>query len=150
MMNDFFMKVFPNCKINIGLNIVERRADGYHNLQTIFYPIPLYDEISIQPSDEDALIMEGLRIEGRPEDNLVMKVLNVLREKGHAVPPVCIELHKVIPSGAGLGGGSSDAAFMMKALNEMFSLDLTRLSVFRQRPSRLCRRNRKYIYAHSP
>lgn len=125
MMNDFFMKVFPNCKINIGLNIVERRADGYHNLQTIFYPIPLYDEISIQPSDEDALIMEGLRIEGRPEDNLVMKVLNVLREKGHAVPPVCIELHKVIPSGAGLGGGSSDAAFMMKALNEMFSLDLT-------------------------
>lgn len=125
MMNESFMKVFPNCKINIGLNIVERRADGYHNLQTIFYPIPLYDEISIQPSDEDELVMEGLRIEGRPEDNLVMRVLSVLREKGYAVPPVCIELHKVIPSGAGLGGGSSDAAFMMKALNEMFALELT-------------------------
>ncbi len=119
------MKVFPNCKINIGLNIVERRPDGYHNLQTVFYPIPLYDELTISPNTKDMLILEGLRIEGKVEDNLVMKVLNVLRENGHSIPPVCIELHKVIPSGAGLGGGSSDAAFMMKTLNKMFSLDMS-------------------------
>lgn len=120
------MKVFPNCKVNIGLNIVERRPDGYHNLQTIFYPIPLCDEISIQLSETDTLIMEGFYIEGAKEDNLVMKVLNVLRKNGHRIPPVSIKLHKVIPSGAGLGGGSSDAAFMMKALNKMFMLGLNR------------------------
>ena len=119
------MIVYPNCKINIGLNIVERRPDGYHNLQTVFFPIPLYDEITISTSVEDALILEGIRIEGAPEDNLVMKVLNLLREKGHFIPPVSVELHKMIPSGAGLGGGSSDAAFMMKALNKMFSLELS-------------------------
>ena len=119
------MKVFPNCKINIGLNIVERRSDGYHNLQTVFYPIPLHDEISTQLSETDVLSIEGLCIEGAPEDNLVMKVLAILREKGFAIPPVNVTLHKKIPSGAGLGGGSSDAAFMMKALNEMFSLELT-------------------------
>jgi 4-diphosphocytidyl-2-C-methyl-D-erythritol kinase len=119
------MKVFPNCKINIGLNIVERRSDGYHNLQTVFYPIPLHDEISIQLSETDVLSIEGLCIEGAPEDNLVMKVLAILREQGFSIPPVNVTLHKKIPSGAGLGGGSSDAAFMMKALNEMFSLELT-------------------------
>ena len=118
------MKVYPNCKINIGLNIVERRPDGYHNLQTVFYPIPLCDELSVQADVEDSLVMEGIPIEGNPEKNLVMRVIRLLRDEGYNIPPLSVTLNKQIPSGAGLGGGSSDAAFMMKLLNKMFNLGL--------------------------
>lgn len=118
----------PNCKINLGLNIISRRLDGYHNLETIFYPIPLLDTLTIEWGEEttkDHLTVRGIPVEGRAEDNLVVRVANMLREEGLNIPPLHITLHKNIPSGAGLGGGSSDAAFMMKMLQEAFSLPLS-------------------------
>lgn len=117
--------VFPNCKINLGLNIVERRPDGYHNLETIFYPIPLCDELTVSAGEKDALVVEGIPVDSDPMDNLVMKVVFLLRQEGFDIPPVDVVLKKNIPSGAGLGGGSSDAAYMMRALNELFELNLS-------------------------
>ncbi len=114
-----------NCKINLGLNIVERRPDGYHNIQTVFYPIPLYDELTVEEATEDKLWMDGFPIEGEVEKNLVMKVLMLLRKEGYEIPPVCVRLRKNIPMGAGLGGGSGDAACMMKMLNTQFQLHLS-------------------------
>lgn len=119
------MIVYPNCKINLGLNVVARRSDGYHNLETVFYPIPLCDELSIEEAETDSLSIAGLQLEGNINDNLVMKALYLLREKCYSIPKIKIELKKNIPSGAGLGGGSSDAAFMMKALNERFQLGMS-------------------------
>lgn len=129
----------PNCKINLGLNIVERRSDGYHNLETIFYPIPLRDNLSLEWGDEvkdDLLTIHGIPVEGRREDNLVVKVIEMLREEGYKIPPVHITLTKNIPSGAGLGGGSSDAAFMMKMACEAFDPPLT-LEDMEERVARL-------------
>lgn len=117
--------VFPNCKINLGLNIVERRPDGYHNLETVFYPIPLCDELTVTTAEHDALTVEGIPVDSDPMENLVMKVVFLLRKEGYTIPSVRVRLKKNIPSGAGLGGGSSDAAYMMKALNELFDLNLT-------------------------
>ena len=113
------------CKINIGLNIVSKREDGYHNLETIFYPVPLYDEITISQAETDGISLEGHKLEGNPNDNLVLKTVRLLRENGCYVPPVHILLKKHIPSGAGLGGGSSDAAAVMKELNQYLALGLT-------------------------
>lgn len=126
------MLVNPPCKINIGLHVVERRPDGYHNLETIFYPIPLRDNLDVKPlSEADFPVDEppyrltagGAPIAGSSADNLVVKVYMSLREEFN-LPPVTIDLYKHIPMGAGLGGGSSDAASMMKALNELFDLGL--------------------------
>lgn len=119
------MKVYPNCKINLGLNIVERRADGYHNLETVFYPIPLCDELDIEKAAQETFEMDGMTIEGKPADNLVMRAVALLRENGYAIPPLRIRLTKRIPSGAGLGGGSSDAAHTVRLLNEMFGLRIS-------------------------
>ena len=121
------MKITTNacCKINIGLNIVSKREDGYHNLETIFYPVPLYDEIIITSAPKDGLNLAGHTLDGNPNDNLVLKAVRLLRENGCEVPPVHISLKKNIPSGAGLGGGSSDAAAVMKELNKHLSLDLS-------------------------
>ena len=113
------------CKINIGLNIVSKREDGYHNLETIFYPVPLYDEITITDAEADGIDLAGHKLDGNPNDNLVLKAVRLLRENGYDVPPVHISLKKNIPSGAGLGGGSSDAATVMKELNKHFSFGLT-------------------------
>ena len=113
------------CKINIGLNIVSKREDGYHNLETIFYPIPLYDELSINEAEKDCVMLEGHKLDGDPNDNLVLKVVRLLRDRGYDVPPVQISLRKNIPSGAGLGGGSSDAATVMKELNQHMGLGIT-------------------------
>ena len=113
------------CKINIGLNIVSKREDGYHNLETIFYPVPLYDQITISDAEADGIDLAGHKLEGDPNDNLVLKVVRLLRQNGYSVPPVHISLKKNIPSGAGLGGGSSDAATVMKELNRHLSLGLT-------------------------
>lgn len=113
------------CKINIGLNIVSKREDGYHNLETIFYPVPLYDQITITDAKEDGIDLAGHKLEGDPNDNLVLKAVRLLRQNGYSVPPVHISLRKNIPSGAGLGGGSSDAATVMKELNKHLSLGLT-------------------------
>lgn len=114
----------PNAKINLGLNITGRRPDGYHNIETIFYPIPLCDELDIyeaEDENEDQLIISGIPVAGELQDNLVIRVANQLRQD-YDIPPLHIELKKNIPSGAGLGGGSSDAAFMMKMLNDKFRL----------------------------
>ena len=119
------MKVFPCAKINLGLYVVERRSDGYHNLETVFYPIPLRDELEATEADSDELHIEGLPVFGPVSDNLVMRALNQLRRAGYDIPPLSIRLTKNIPSGAGLGGGSSDAAFMMLLAREMFHLPVS-------------------------
>jgi 4-diphosphocytidyl-2-C-methyl-D-erythritol kinase len=117
------MIIFPNAKINIGLNITERRADGYHNLETIFYPIKINDALEIIESDKLTFESSGLPIPGRMEDNLCIKAWYLLK-KDHDIPPVKIHLHKHIPIGAGLGGGSSDAAFFICLMNKNFGLGL--------------------------
>jgi len=120
------MITFPNAKINIGLNIVEKRPDGYHNLETLFYPIPVKDALEIVPSNEEKHFFHssGILLEGDPNKNLVMKALHLL-EKDFHIPGLNIYLEKAIPFGAGLGGGSADAAFMLKMLNEFLSLNLS-------------------------
>ena len=122
------MITFPNAKINLGLNIVEKRPDGYHNLETVFYPVPIEDALEVNVLNEGGrkfrLHQAGLEIEGEAENNLVVKAYKLLDEQ-FDLPPVEIHLFKHIPSGAGLGGGSSDAAYMLKLLNEKFSLKLT-------------------------
>jgi 4-diphosphocytidyl-2-C-methyl-D-erythritol kinase len=117
------MIIFPNAKINIGLNITERRADGYHNLETIFYPIRINDALEVIEADKLSFESSGLDIPGRVEDNLCIKGYHLLR-KDFDIPPVKIYLHKHIPIGAGLGGGSADAAFFIRLMNEKFELGL--------------------------
>ena len=115
--------VHPCAKVNLGLYVVERRPDGYHNIETVFYPIPLCDELQIREEDEDSLLLSGIPVAGDPNDNLVMCALHQLR-RDYDIPRVCISLQKNIPSGAGLGGGSSDAAATIKLLNDMFQLGM--------------------------
>ena len=124
------MIVFPCAKINLGLNIVSKRPDGYHDLQTVFHPIPLYDALEVHnmadgfPSEVPCdLMISGMALDGDSQDNLVVKAYYLLA-KDFILPRVHIHLYKGIPSQAGLGGGSSDAAFMIKLLDEMFKLDM--------------------------
>jgi len=120
------MLVYPNAKINLGLNIVEKRASGYHNIETVFYPIGLCDALEIIPSDscsDYSFSSSGIHIDGSVDDNLIVKAYHLLRNE-YELPPVDITLIKQIPFGAGLGGGSSDAAFTLKALNELFGLKI--------------------------
>jgi 4-diphosphocytidyl-2-C-methyl-D-erythritol kinase len=122
-----YMVVFPNAKINLGLNVVERRPDGYHNIETVFYPIGLTDVLEVEPSEtcsDYSFSSSGIQLDGDPEDNLIVRAYHLLRS-GYEFPAVDISLVKQIPFGAGLGGGSSDAAFMLKALNELFELKIT-------------------------
>lgn len=118
------MKTNPCAKINLGLYVTERRSDGYHNIETVFYPIPLTDTLKITEDDEDALCITGIPVDGRKIDNLVVRAVEQIREDYHT-PPLFITLEKNIPSGAGLGGGSSDAASTMLMLNEMLGLDMS-------------------------
>jgi len=118
------MIIFPNAKINIGLNVTERRADGYHNLETIFYPVQIKDALEIVVADKLSFESSGLEIPGRVEDNLCIKGYHLLKQD-FDIPPVKIHLHKHIPIGAGLGGGSADAAFFIKLVNEKFNLRLS-------------------------
>ena len=132
----------PNAKINLGLNVTERRPDGYHNLETVFYPIPVCDALQVETNadippaifpqgcavhvdkpPDYALSTAGIDIDCPPEKNLLIKALRALKQDFN-LPRLYIYMYKQIPSGAGLGGGSSDAAFMMKTLNAMFSLGL--------------------------
>ena len=121
------MITFPNAKINLGLNIVEKRPDGYHNLETIFYPIPLQDALEITPWEggerKYKLAQSGIQIAGEDEHNLVVKAYKLL-DSLYNLPPIEIHLLKHIPSGAGLGGGSADAAFMLCMLNQHFQLNI--------------------------
>jgi 4-diphosphocytidyl-2-C-methyl-D-erythritol kinase len=123
------MITFPNAKINLGLNIVEKRPDGYHNLETIFYPINLQDALEVTRREnndkEYTLHISGSPLEGEPEDNLVVKAYKLLKKDYPGLLPVDIHMYKHIPAGAGLGGGSSDAACMIKLLNDKFSLGLS-------------------------
>lgn len=123
------MITFPNAKINLGLNIVEKRPDGYHNLETIFYPINLQDALEVTRREnndkEYTLHISGSPLEGEPEDNLVVKAYKLLKKDHPGLLPVDIHMYKHIPAGAGLGGGSSDAACMIKLLNDKFSLGLS-------------------------
>jgi len=119
---------FPNAKINIGLNVTERRPDGYHNIETIFYPIKINDALEIIEADKLSFESSGLEIPGRVEDNLCIKGYHLLK-KDFDIPPVKIHLHKHIPIGAGLGGGSADAAFFIRLLNQYFNLGLTEIQM---------------------
>lgn len=124
------MITFPCAKINLGLNIVEKRADGYHNLETVFYPIPLYDALEIKHMGEEfpSLVDCDLKVTGNivdcnEADNLVIKAYNLLA-KDYKLPRVHAHLFKYIPSQAGLGGGSSDAAYMIRLIDERFRLNI--------------------------
>ena len=122
------MIAFPNAKINIGLQVTERRPDGYHNLDTVFYPIPINDALEVivaEGADYDCrLHISGITIEGDTDNNLVVRAYRLLGAD-YTLPSVDIYLHKHIPTGAGLGGGSADASFMLRLLNEMFELGIT-------------------------
>lgn len=118
------MIVFPNAKINIGLNVVSKREDGYHNLETIFFPLKLADALEFVEAEETILTASGIQIDGLPEQNLIIKAYHLLKADFN-LPPLHFHLHKVVPFGAGLGGGSSDAAFTFKMLNEYFNLELS-------------------------
>jgi 4-diphosphocytidyl-2-C-methyl-D-erythritol kinase len=155
--------VFPNCKINIGLHVVRKRADGYHDLETIFYPLPLRDALEVvkretadgrretvpaehgmkrqtenpNPSNQASahkqeegqqvtLHMSGLPVQGKPEDNLCIKAYHLLQQHHPQLTDIDMYLHKAIPMGAGLGGGSADGAFTLQLLNEKFQLNISR------------------------
>lgn len=120
------MKLHPNCKINIGLRVVRKREDGYHDLETIFYPVyGLHDELEVELADEFAFLQDGIEVDCLPTDNLIYKVYQRMQEHFPQIGNVRIRFKKNIPFGAGLGGGSSDAAHMAIALNELFQLGLT-------------------------
>ena len=140
------MIVFPNCKINLGLHILNKREDGYHNLETVFYPVQLRDALEVvrrddgrqttdhsKPTHDSPLTTHessitfsstGLTIAGDPENNLCIKAYRLLKKDFPALPPVQMHLHKAIPMGAGLGGGSADGAFALRLLNDKFQLGL--------------------------
>ncbi len=122
------MIVFPNCKINIGLNVVEKRLDKFHNIESIFYPVPLHDALEIlEDTDKKkpsiAIHNSGIEIMGGKEDNLIYKAYYLLLQD-FTLPAIQVYLHKAIPMGAGLGGGSANAAFFLKALNTFANLNL--------------------------
>lgn len=122
------MITYPNAKINLGLNIVEKRPDGYHNLETVFYPINIQDALEVTTSESEneySLTISGTPIEGDPENNLVVKAYKLLKQDFPEIPGINIHMYKHIPTGAGLGGGSADAAFMIKLLNEKFKLNIS-------------------------
>lgn len=117
------MILFPPAKINLGLNVTEKRSDGYHNLETIMYQIPFNDVLEVVPAQEFAFTQTGLPIAGTPDENLCARAYRLLRDR-LGVSPVKIHLHKVIPMGAGMGGGSADATYVLKAINALYELGL--------------------------
>ncbi|MBL7703152.1 MAG: 4-(cytidine 5'-diphospho)-2-C-methyl-D-erythritol kinase [Ferruginibacter sp.] len=123
------MVAFPDCKINLGLHILNKREDGFHNLETVFYPLPFWDALEILPNSNSISEIEftgsGLAVDGKAEDNLCVKAYRLLKKDFPYLPSIKIHLHKAVPMGAGLGGGSSDAACMLKMLNEKFRLNLS-------------------------
>ena len=125
------MVVFPNCKINLGLHITAKRPDGYHDLETVFYPVPLKDALEMVPavnpadSEEVSFQSTGLPINGNPADNLCVKAYHLLKKDFPQLPAIQMHLHKTIPMGAGLGGGSADGAFALQLFNQSFQLQLS-------------------------
>lgn len=127
------MVAFPGCKINLGLHILSRRPDGYHELNTGFFPVPWSDILELIQSKEFSLTLTGLPVPGNVDENLVAKAYRLLK-KDFDLPPVQGHLHKLVPMGAGLGGGSADAAHALRLLDGLFSLHLapTKLSAYAQ------------------
>lgn len=123
------MIVFPNCKINLGLRILRKRDDGFHELETIFYPTPVHDVVEILPLENEPcgtvqFKQTGITVQGPANQNLCVKAYQLLLEKTPTLPAVYIHLHKNIPLGAGLGGGSADGVFTLLALQKMFEISL--------------------------
>jgi len=122
------MVIFPKAKINLGLRITGRRPDGFHDIETVFYPVGLCDALELvinsNDHDKDLLTVTGIKLIGEQDNNLVIKAVKKLRES-YNLPSLRIHLHKIIPAGAGLGGGSSDAAGALKILNRIFELALS-------------------------
>ena len=126
------MITFPIAKINLGLNVVEKRSDGYHNLQTVFYPVPIMDALEVVPmsngfpSDIDCdLKVTNIHIEGDEQKNLVVRAYQLLKQDFPTLPRIHVHLWKGIPTQAGMGGGSSDCGYMIRLLNELFELNLS-------------------------
>ena len=122
------MLVFPNAKINLGLYITERRPDGFHNLESVFLPLPWTDALEILPAEPGQptnITLTGRPIPGDPATNLCVRAYELLQANFPQLPPAQIYLHKIVPIGAGLGGGSADAAFALKATNELFGLSIS-------------------------
>ena len=126
------MITFPIAKINLGLNVVEKRADGYHNLQTVFFPVPIKDALEAYPMDAEFpsqvdcdLKVTNIHIDGDEQRNLVVRAYNLLKQDFPDMPRVHAHLYKGIPTQAGMGGGSSDCGFMITLLNKMFNLGLS-------------------------
>jgi len=127
---------FPNAKINLGLNIVRKRDDGYHDLETLFYPVSLRDALEILPASDASvntpgvsLHLSGKTVEGSPDKNICVKAWHLLKADFPDLPPIDLHLYKSIPMGAGLGGGSADGSFTLKMLNDLFDLGLTGASL---------------------
>ena len=119
------MVAFPNAKINIGLNILDKRPDGFHNLETVFVPIPLNDSLEIIKGNSADVVFSqsGFVVDGNMEDNLCVKAYRLLKKDFPQLPSIQMHLHKAVPMGAGLGGGSADAAFTLRLLNDKFNLN---------------------------
>ena len=129
------MILFPNCKINLGLHILRKREDGFHDLETIFYPIPLQDALEIvhhpSPATDIEFSGSGLKVEGALSDNICVKAYFLLKKDFPQLPPVKMHLHKTIPMGAGLGGGSADGAFTLLLINQKFNLGISKEQLIR-------------------
>ena len=124
------MVLFPNCKINLGLHVVLKRDDGYHDIETVFYPVPLQDALEAVQNKESEkknfqFSTSGLTIHGKNEDNLCIKAYQLLKKDFPQLSSIKLHLHKTIPTGTGLGGGSADGAFTLKLLNQKFDLRLS-------------------------
>ena len=127
------MVLFPNCKINLGLNITEKRVDGYHNIETVFYPIKLKDILEVVQKTDSTInelmpiyfSSSGILIPGDIANNLCIKAFHLLKKDFPNIPPIQMHLHKIIPMGAGLGGGSADGAFTLMLLNEKYQLNFS-------------------------
>ena len=125
------MICYPNAKINLGLKVVSKRSDGYHNLESIFLPIDLCDVLEVIPSEGDdiRLTVHGIQVTGDASDNLVVKAYHLIKSK-YDIGGVEVHLLKNIPTGSGMGGGSSDGVFMLKALCELFDLEVSHQEMF--------------------
>lgn len=121
------MICFPNAKINLGLNITEKRSDGFHNIETVFYPVAWCEALEVIETNHNTnfnLHLSGIPISGHLEDNLLYKAYHLIKQQ-HTLPGIDVYLHKALPMGAGLGGGSADAAFFINLLNDQFNLQLS-------------------------
>ena len=122
------MIFFPNAKINLGLNVISKKNNGYHNLESCFCPINLFDIIEIKKSDSSSFRTSGIKIPGKSKENIIFKIIEEIKTK---IKPLDIFLYKNIPLGSGLGGGSSNATFSLLTINKLFNLKIKKNELFR-------------------